>query len=89
MRVVAEYAGGKRIKRSERVDLSSSGCSIRTMGGMVESPVEQRGRADWSEENKWRAMAGVGRPEGRMLNSGEPEEDTPMGEPTRFWRATA
>lgn len=85
LRLVEEYSQGRRIKRAERVDLSgSSGWSIGSMGGLESPAVDTpRGRGmDWvSEDNKWGALAGGGRPDGRMGEDGEPFVTSPTGEP--------
>lgn len=87
LRMVEEYKQGRRIKRAEREDVGGSGWSIGTIGG---SGIERRQSSgagellrervfDWGEDSKWQAMAGVGTPDGRMLENGELEVSTPTG----------
>ena len=82
LRLVEEYAQGRRIKRAERMDPSSSGWSIGTIAGLQSPDIDTpRGRGmDWvSEDNKWAAMAGSGRADGRMGEDGEPMVTSPTG----------
>lgn len=85
LRLVEEYAQGRRMRRQERADLSSSGWSIGTIGGGggMDTPNAEsaKGGMDWisATESKWDAMAGGGRVDGRMGEDGEPMVTSPTG----------
>lgn len=72
LRLVEEYARGRRIRRAERMDAStSSGWSISTISGLDTPMAEPNRTMDWTSE-----AAGQ---EGRMGEDGEPFVTSPTG----------